>query len=75
MEAFNDMMKNFIDMQQKTFGLLYENTKTPMDYIADYATLMDSSAKFHKAAVKYHESIIEMIESTKEITNIYKTRK
>ncbi len=75
MEAFNEMMRNFIDMQQKAFGYVYENTKTPMDYAADNMAFVNSSVKFHKAAINYHQSIIDMLESINDITNIYKTKK
>lgn len=74
MEAFNEMMRNIISMQQKTFGAMYENIKTPLGVMEDYEKFIDNSIKFHKAGIKYHESIIEMMESMKEITNIYKIK-
>lgn len=74
MEAFNEMMRTIIGHQQKTLGFLYENTKTPVDYLKDYNTLIENNMKFHTAALKYHESIIEMTEAMKNMSDLYRIK-
>jgi len=36
MESFNQFMKDFVLMQQKAMGFMYENTPTPMSITKDY---------------------------------------
>ena len=74
MGAFNEMMRTLIGNQQKAMGFLYENTKTPVDFIKDYNTFVENSMKFHTAAIKYHESIIQMMDVMKSMTEIYKIK-
>jgi hypothetical protein len=74
MENFNEMMRTLIGYQQKTLGFMYENTKTPVDYLKDYNTLMENNMKFHTAALKYHESIIEMADAMKNMIDIYRVK-
>lgn len=61
-----DIVKNLMDMQQKTFAFWYENTKTPLDYIKDHDQIVENTIKFHKAAVSYHQSIVQMTEAYNE---------
>lgn len=74
MEAFNQYMRDFISLQQKTFGFLYENTKTPITMVNDYDTFMKNSIKFHLAAQDYHKATVQMLEAIQNISNIYKIK-
>jgi hypothetical protein len=66
----NQMIKSFIDYQQKTLGMLFENTKNPIEYGNDYLKVVENSIKFHKAAIKCHESYLEMNEAFMENISI-----
>lgn len=74
MDAFNEMMRNLIDVQQKSLNLWYENTKTPVDFLKDYNIFIENGIKFHSGAVKYHESIVEMMTAMKNMSDIYKIK-
>jgi len=74
MEAFNQYMRDFISMQQKAMGFMYENTPTPMSMVKDYDTFVKNSIDFHLAAQEYHKSIVKMFEAMKNISDIYKIK-
>jgi len=74
MTDFNDMMRKIIATQQNMLGMMYENSKTPFDFFKDYKAFVDNSINFHNGAIKYHESIVEMLSAMKNITEIYKIK-
>ena len=61
-----DILKNLMDVQQKSFAWWYENTKTPIDYLKDQDKIVENTIKFHKASIAYHEAIIQMTEAYEE---------
>lgn len=72
MEIFNQMMKDFIETQQKTFGYFNEINKIPTMKIGkDYYEMLENNIKFHNAAMNYHKSIVDMMESLRDNTNIF----
>jgi hypothetical protein len=71
MDPFTQMMHNIIDAQQKTFSLIYENSKTPIDYGKDYLLILENNIKFHKAAVAYNASIVEMLEAFRDNSKVF----
>ena len=74
MEAFNQYMKDFLLMQQKAMGFMYENTPTPMSVTRDFDTFVKNSIEFHLAAQDYHKSIVKMLDAMKNISDIYKVK-
>ena len=74
MEAFNQYMKDFMLMQQKAMGFMYENTPTPMSITRDFDTFVKNSIEFHLAAQDYHKSIVKMLDAMKNISDIYKVK-
>lgn len=74
MEAFNQYMKDFLHMQQKAMGFMYENTPTPMTMTRDFDKLVKNSIEFHLAAQDYHKSIVKMLDAMKNISDIYKVK-
>ena len=74
MEAFDQYMRDFISLQQKSFGFLYENTKTPLTMMKDYDTIIKNSIKFHLAAQDHHKAMVQMLEAMKNISDIYKIK-
>ncbi len=60
------MIKNLMDAQQKSFAWFYENTKTPLDYMKSHDQIVENTVKFHKAAIAYHQSIVDMTEAYDE---------
>ena len=74
MEAFNQYMKDFMLMQQKAMGFMYENTPTPMSVTRDFDTFVKNSIEFHLAAQDYHKSIVKMLDAMKNISDIYKVK-
>jgi hypothetical protein len=74
-DTTNQMLKSFVDYQQKTLGMLFETTKNPFEYGDDYMELMENTINFHKSAIKCHEGYVEMIEMfMKNIKIINKTK-
>jgi hypothetical protein len=74
MESFNQFMKDFVLMQQKAMGFMYENTPTPMSITKDYDKFIKNSIEFHVAAQDYHKSIVKMLDAMKNIADIYKVK-
>ena len=74
MESFNQYMKDFLLMQQKAMGFMYENTPTPISITKDFDKFVKNSIEFHLAAQDYHKSIVKMLESMKNISDIYKIK-
>jgi hypothetical protein len=74
MESFNQYMKDFLLMQQKAMGFMYENTPTPVSITNDFDKFVKNSIEFHLAAQDYHKSIVKMLESMKNISDIYKIK-
>ena len=74
MESFNQYMKDFLLMQQKTMGFMYENTPTPVSITKDFDKFVKNNIEFHIAAQDYHKSIVKMLESMKNISDIYKIK-
>ena len=70
-EQFNEMFKNFFDLQQKTISSLTTDFKAPMEYSKNYEEMINNSIQFHKAAITYHNSIVEMMEITKNSMNLF----
>ena len=74
MESFSQYMKDFLLMQQKAMGFMYENTPTPVSITKDFDKFVKNSIEFHLAAQDYHKSIVKMLESMKNISDIYKIK-
>ena len=74
MEAFNQYMKDFMLMQQKAMGFMYENTPTPISITKDFDKFIKNSIEFHLAAQDYHKSIVKMLDAMKNISDIYKVK-
>lgn len=75
METFNQMIKNFMDTQQKTFGYFYGNDKlTNLPFTKEYYEVLENNIKFHNAAINYHKSIVDMMEVLRDNSNIFKLK-
>lgn len=69
------MMKSFMDMQQKTMNFWSENIQSMDKFNQNSKTVIDNTIKFHKAAVDYHNSIVQMMEALRDTAEIIKPSK
>lgn len=67
---FIDMMKNFMEIQQQTISAIHQYNKNSLFFTRDYAEIIENNIKFHKAAIEYHKSIVDMMESTQKCLDI-----
>lgn len=74
MEPFNQMMNQFIEMQQKS-QTFWQDAFKVNKVSEDYLSILDNSIKFHKAATEYHNSIVKMMEAIKDTQDIITQRK
>lgn len=75
MEPFTQMMNQFIEMQQKTQTFWQDAYKSSSKMTEDYLSVLDNSIKFHKAAVDYHNSVVNMIEAIKDTQEVLTNKK
>ena len=76
MEHFEMVFKNFLDMQQKTLGIIYDNN--PIKSLSlgkEYLEVIENNIKFHNAAISYHKSIVDMNEVLKDNINLFNPNK
>lgn len=72
---FNEMLQTFIDNQQKMVSSLMSDFKTPMEVSKNYDELIKNSIKFHRAAIAYHNAVIEMMELTENSIRLMSIKK
>jgi len=76
MEHFELVFKNFLDMQQKTLGIIYDNNPIKsLTMNKELNEIIDNNIKFHNAAINYHKSIVEMNEVLKSNVNLFNPNK
>ena len=76
MEHFELVFKNFLEMQQKTLGIIYDsNPIKSLTMNKELNEIIDNNIKFHNAAINYHKSIVEMNEVLKSNVNLFNPNK
>jgi hypothetical protein len=70
MEPLTQMMKSFMDMQQKTMNFWAENIQSMDKVNQNSKVVIENTIKFHKAAVDYHNSIVQMMESIRDTAEV-----
>lgn len=75
MDTLLQMMKSFMEMQQKTFSYWQQNIETMNSVEKNNKEILENTIKFHKAAVDYHNSIVSMLEAVKDNSQLFYSKK